>query len=95
MFTDIYRDIATAYSAAAAKAPGLKARFEAAGFDPAKVSSLADLSRLPVMKKEELLKLQRETPPFGGFLAADLNDIARIYVSPGPIFEPALRGGAG
>ncbi|MGE3367072.1 MAG: phenylacetate--CoA ligase family protein [Rhizobiaceae bacterium] len=95
MFTDIYREIATAYSAAAAKAPGLKARFEAAGFDPAKVASLADLSRLPVMKKEELLKLQRENPPFGGFLAADLNDIARIYVSPGPIFEPALRGGAG
>jgi hypothetical protein len=30
MFTDIYREIATAYSAAAAKAPGLKARFEAA-----------------------------------------------------------------
>ncbi len=28
MFTDIYREIATAYSAAAAKAPGLKARFE-------------------------------------------------------------------
>ena len=95
MPSDIYQDIATAYSAAATKAPGLKARFAAAGFDPAKISSLADLSRLPVMKKEELLKLQRETPPFGGFLAADLKEIARIYVSPGPIFEPALPGGGG
>ena len=93
MSIDIYHDIATAYSAAAMKAPGLKARFDAAGFDPAKVSSLADLSRLPVMKKEELLKLQRANPPFGGFLAADLKDIARMYVSPGPIFEPALPGG--
>ena len=95
MSIDIYHDIATAYSAAAMKAPGLKARFDAAGFDPAKVSSLADLSRLPVMKKEELLKLQRANPPFGGFLAADLKDIARIYVSPGPIFEPALPSGGG
>jgi len=95
MSIDIYQDIATAYSAAATKAPGLKARFAAAGFDPAKVSSLADLSRLPVMKKEELLKLQRERPPFGGFLAADLTDVSRIYVSPGPIFEPALPGGGG
>ncbi|WP_420404207.1 phenylacetate--CoA ligase family protein [Nisaea sp.] len=95
MSIDIYQDIATAYSAAATKAPGLKARFEAAGFDPGKVSSLAELSRLPVMKKEELLKLQRENPPFGGFLAADLKEIARIYVSPGPIFEPALPGGGG
>ena len=91
----IYRDIATAYTAAAAKAPGLKARLNAAGFDPATISSLEDLSRLPVMKKEELLMLQRENPPFGGFLAADPKDIAHIYVSPGPIFEPSLPGGGG
>jgi phenylacetate-CoA ligase len=95
MSDDIYRDIAQAYAAAAEKAPGLKARFAAVGFDPAAVTSLADLSHLPVMKKEELLKLQRDTPPFGGFLAADLKDIGRIYVSPGPIFEPTLPGAGG
>ena len=95
MSDDIYRDIAQAYAAAAEKAPGLKSRFTAAGFDPAAVTSLADLSRLPVMKKEDLLKIQRDSPPFGGFLASDLNDVGRIYVSPGPIFEPALPGGGG
>ncbi len=95
MSESIYQNIARAYAAAAEKAPGLKSRFAAAGFDPAAVTSLADLSRLPVMKKEELLKIQRENPPFGGFLAADLKDIGRIYVSPGPIFEPALPGSAG
>ncbi|GHG89574.1 MULTISPECIES: phenylacetate--CoA ligase family protein [Paracoccaceae] len=95
MSDDIYQDIAQAYAAAAEKAPGLKSRFTAAGFDPAAVTSVADLSRLPVMKKEELLKIQRENPPFGGFLASDLKDIGRIYVSPGPIFEPALSGGGG
>ena len=95
MSEDIYQDIAQAYAAAAEKAPGLKSRFAAAGFDPAAVTSVADLSRLPVMKKEELLKIQRENPPFGGFLASDLKDVGRIYVSPGPIFEPALSGGGG
>ncbi|HCO89954.1 MAG TPA: AMP-binding protein [Alphaproteobacteria bacterium] len=95
MSEDIYQDIAQAYAAAAKKAPGLKSRFTAAGFDPAAVTSVADLSRLPVMKKEELLKIQRENPPFGGFLASDLKDVGRIYVSPGPIFEPALSGGGG
>ena len=95
MSDDIYKDIAQAYAAAAEKAPGLKSRFAAAGFDPAAVTSVADLSRLPVMKKEELLKIQRENPPFGGFLASDLKDVGRIYVSPGPIFEPALSGGGG
>lgn len=95
MSATIYHDIAQAYAAAALKAPGLKSRFEAAGFDPAAITSLADLSRLPVMKKEDLLKLQRENPPFGGFLGGDAKGIGRIYVSPGPIFEPALPGGGG
>ena len=95
MSEDIYKDIAQGYAVAADRAPGLKSRFAAAGFDPAAVRSLADLSRLPVMKKEELLKLQRANPPFGGFLAADLRDVGRIYVSPGPIFEPSLSGGGG
>ena len=95
MSEDIYQDIAQAYAAAAEKAPGLKSRFMAAGFDPAAVTSVADLSRLPVMKKEELLKIQRKNPPFGGFLASDLKDVGRIYVSPGPIFEPALSDGGG
>ena len=95
MSENIYQGIAQAYAAAAEKAAGLKSRFAATGFDPAAVSSLADLSRLPVMKKEELLKIQRDNPPFGGFLASDLKDVGRIYVSPGPIFEPALSGGGG
>ncbi len=95
MSESIYQNIAQAYAAAAEKAPGLKSRFAAAGFDPAAMTSLEDLSRLPVMTKEELLKLQRDNPPFGGFLAADMKDIGRIYVSPGPIFEPALPGGGG
>lgn len=95
MSDPIYTEIAEGYAEAAKIASGLKARFDKAGFDVAEISSLADLSRLPVMKKEELLTLQRENPPFGGFLAADPRKLSRIYVSPGPIFEPALAGGGG
>lgn len=95
MSDPIYTEIAKGYADAAKVASGLKARFDAAGFDVAGVSSLNGLSRLPVMKKEELLTLQRENPPFGGFLAADPRKMSRIYVSPGPIFEPALPGGGG
>lgn len=95
MCDPIYTEIAEGYAEAAKIASGLKARFDKAGFNVAEISSLADLSRLPVMKKEELLTLQRENPPFGGFLAADPRKLSRIYVSPGPIFEPALAGGGG
>ena len=91
----IYCEIAAAYSQAARKAPGLKARFDAAGFDPASIRSLKDLSRLPVLKKEQLQALQRDNAPFGGFLAADPESLSRIYVSPGPIFEPSLTGAGG
>jgi len=95
MSDPIYSEIAKNYADAAKVASGLKARFDAAGFDVAGISSLAELSQLPVMKKEELLTLQRERPPFGGFLAANPRDLSRIYVSPGPIFEPSLSGVAG
>ena len=91
----VYREIGKAYSDASQVASGLKARFDAADFDPAGISSLAGLSQLPVMKKEELLMLQRANPPFGGFLATDPRKLSRIYVSPGPIFEPSLAGGGG
>jgi len=91
----IWNDIAMAYATASARAPGLHERFRAAGFDPAAILSLDDLSRLPVLKKETLLALQRADPPFGGFLAADRARVERIYVSPGPIFEPSLPGGGG
>jgi len=47
------------------------------------------------MKKEALLTLQRANPPFGGFLATDPRNLSRIYVSPGPIFEPSLSGVGG
>jgi len=95
MSDPVYTEIARAYANAAQVASGLKARFDKAGFDPSKVSSLADIARLPVMKKEELLTLQRANPPFGGFLAVDPKDVSRIYVSPGPIFEPSLPGVGG
>jgi phenylacetate-CoA ligase len=57
---------------------------------PDNLIDAASLNRLPVLKKERLLELQAADPPFAGFLACDLSDLSRIYVSPGPIFEPSL-----
>lgn len=93
MGTDpVWKELAAEYVNAAGKAPGLKKRFDVAGFDPVSVDSLAALTRLPVLKKEELVRLQRENPPFGGFLGEDISAVERIYVSPGPIFEPSMPG---
>lgn len=96
MGTDpVWKELAAEYMRAAAKAPGLKRRFDDAGFDPASIDSIAAFTRLPVLKKDELVRLQRDNPPFGGFLGEDVSGVERIYVSPGPIFEPSLPGDNG
>jgi phenylacetate-CoA ligase len=78
------------YADAVARAPALRARFATAGLTPADLTSVAALSRLPVLKKERLMELQQADPPFAGFLGCDPAEIGHVYVSPGPIFEPSL-----
>ncbi len=72
-------------------APGVRRRLEAAGLRPAAVRALADLGRLPVMKKAAMPDLQRADPPFGGFSAVPPRDLGSVFVSPGPIYEPFAR----
>jgi phenylacetate-CoA ligase len=60
--------------------------------DAKEVTTRAALARLPVMRKSELLELQRSDRPFGGFAAAGWGDAALVFASPGPIYEPEGRG---
>src|SRR5207249_2089928 len=55
--------------------------------DKAEVMKLVQ-SRLPVIKKSAMPDLQKADPPFGGFCTVPLARIRKIFVSPGPIFEP-------
>ena len=50
--------------------------------------SVKDLERLPITHKHELAALQEKAPPFGGFLGLPLDQVKRICMSPGPIYEP-------
>lgn len=56
------------------------------------VSSRAALARLPVTRKSDLLELQKAAPPFGGLNATPLDGLSRVFVSPGPIYDPEGRG---
>jgi phenylacetate-CoA ligase len=62
-----------------------------AGMDPRAVTSREALAQLPVIRKGELLDLQRGAPPFGGLAASGYGEIARVFASPGPIYEPEGR----
>src|SRR6201993_4422353 len=59
-----------------------------AGIDPAAITSRAALARLPVLRKSELPALHKAAPPFGGFVATPPGAFARLFTSPGPIYEP-------
>src|SRR6187401_2539852 len=59
-----------------------------AALDPKTITSRAQLAKLPVLRKSALLGLQKETPPFGGFNTVAPGKAKRLFMSPGPIFEP-------
>lgn len=59
--------------------------------EPADVTGREALARLPVTRKSELHGLQREAPPFGGLVGVPTTHLAKIFVSPGPIYEPEGR----
>lgn len=59
-----------------------------AGIDPKSVTNRAELAKLPVLRKSELPALQKESPPFGGFNVTPPGKAKRLFMSPGPIFEP-------
>ncbi|MFW6076779.1 MAG: phenylacetate--CoA ligase family protein [Hyphomicrobiales bacterium] len=63
-----------------------------AGVDPAAVTSREALAELPVLRKPELKQMQADDPPFAGFAIEDSARFRRIFMSPGPIFEP-MGGG--
>ena len=58
------------------------------GLDSKDVVSPAALARLPILRKADLVALQREHPPFGGFNITPPGKARRLLMSPGPIFEP-------
>jgi phenylacetate-CoA ligase len=71
------------------------AKRNAAGFarilkdvDPRAVVSRAALAKLPVTRKSDLKELQRADPPLGGLNATPIPHLAKLFVSPGPIYEP-------
>jgi phenylacetate-CoA ligase len=58
---------------------------------PAEITSRAALAQLPITRKSDLHTLQHGEPPFGGLTAVGKGELARVSMSPGPIFDPAGR----
>jgi phenylacetate-CoA ligase len=63
-----------------------------AGVDPAAVTDRAALAKLPVTRKSDLVVLQKTERPFGGLNALPVAKLGKIFVSPGPIYDPEGQG---
>jgi len=62
------------------------------GVKAAKVGSRKALAGLPVTRKSDLASLQKEAPPLGGLNATPVEKLAKLFVSPGPTYDPEGRG---
>ncbi|WP_291319598.1 AMP-binding protein [Desulfonatronospira sp.] len=69
----------------------VKKRFDRAQFHVDKFKTLGDLKHIPILKKKELIFLQSMGPRLGGLLTKDLGELRRVFLSPGPIFDPEDR----
>ncbi len=76
---------------AAAKQHAPAYRDRLAKVRPADITDRRALAGLPLTRKSDLIELQRQTPPFGGFCAVPLAAVARVFASPGPIYELEAR----
>jgi phenylacetate-CoA ligase len=60
--------------------------------DAASLADRAALATLPVMRKPDLMQMQEAHPPFGGLADADALKGNRVFLSPGPVWEPQGLG---
>ena len=56
------------------------------------VASRKALAKLPVTRKSDLVELQKQQLPFGGLNAIAPGKLAKLFVSPGPIYDAEGRG---
>ena len=68
-----------------ATAPGYRRRDPSVV--PEEVTDRAALAKLKLLRKSELAEIQRADPPFGGLSAIAAPQAAKLFSSPGPVFE--------
>jgi phenylacetate-CoA ligase len=85
---DLFRALPSLLARARASVPAFHAVY--GNVEPSAVNSRQALAALPVFRKTGLAARQKQAPPFGG-LAAVGAQLARLFTSPGAIYEPEGR----
>ena len=83
----LFRDLQHLLNVSRSRAPALRAQLK--GVEIAKLRTRADLPRVPLQRRSDLLAAQAETPPFGGFVATRVAGLAHVFCGPGAMATPA------
>ena len=59
-----------------------------ADIDSEEIIDVEAIAKLPITRKSELIEQQKNNRPFGGYAAIVAPELAHIFASPGPIYEP-------
>ncbi|MGL5115588.1 MAG: phenylacetate--CoA ligase family protein [Beijerinckiaceae bacterium] len=82
----LFKDLRMLMEMARSKAPALRKQLK--GVEIKSLKSRAALAEVPVLRKGDLLEMQRATPPFAGLTTVKPGQLARLLMSPGPIADP-------
>lgn len=84
-----YTKLVSVLRSAVQNCPGVAKQLN--GIDPSDITDLAALQKIPVLRKSELMAAQAEHPPFGGFVNEQSLNGCRVFMSPGPVWEPQIN----
>ncbi len=85
----LFRDLQHVLTVSKSRAQALRAQLK--GIDVAKLRTRADLPRVPLQRRADLLAAQADLPPFGGFVATRVAGLAHVFGDPGAMATPAGR----
>lgn len=69
------------------QAPLTRGIMDRAGVKPSQVRTVKDLELLPITRKNDLIEAQKASPPYGGLLMTPVEEVERVFISPGPVYE--------
>jgi phenylacetate-CoA ligase len=81
--TGLQTTVARAYG----KSVSVRETIDKAGIKASDIKTIPDLQKLPVTRKNDLIDLEKARL-FGGFLTIQVEDVARVFIAPGPLYEP-------
>jgi phenylacetate-CoA ligase len=82
----LFKELRGLLDFARGKAPALRRQLK--GVEIKALRDRAALAAVPVLRKSDLMAMQKASPPFAGLTTAKPGQLARLLLSPGPIADP-------